>query len=68
MHFSARNKLPGIIQDIEINGFMAKVSVRVGDNHLVAIITAESVSELGLEVGDQVTALIKSTSVMLAKP
>jgi molybdopterin-binding protein len=46
---------------------MAKVSVRIGDNHLVALVTAESVAEMGLAVGDEVTALIKSTSVMLAK-
>jgi len=67
MQFSARNRLPGTVQDIEINGFMAKVSVRVGDNHIVAIVTAESVKELELEVGDAVTVFIKSTSVMLAK-
>lgn len=46
---------------------MAKVSIRLGDNHIVALITAESVAELELKVGDNVTALIKSTSVMLAK-
>ena len=67
MQFSARNKLPGVIQDIQIHGFMAKVSVRVGDNHVVAIITAESVAELELQVGSAVTVLIKSTSVMLAR-
>jgi molybdopterin-binding protein len=67
MQSSARNKLPGVIQDIEVNGFMAKVSVRVGDNHVVAVITSESVAELGLKVGDPVTVMIKATSVMLAK-
>jgi molybdopterin-binding protein len=67
MQSSARNKLPGVIQDIEVNGFMAKVSVRVGDNHVVAVITSESVAELGLKVGDLVTVMIKATSVMLAK-
>ena len=67
MRFSARNKLPGTVQDVEVVGFMAKVTVRVGDNHLVAIVTAESVRELELEVGDDVTVLVKSTSVMLAK-
>ena len=67
MQSSARNKLPGLIQDIEVNGFMAKVSVRVGDNHVVAVITSESVAELGLNVGDAVTVVIKATSVMLAK-
>lgn len=67
MQSSARNKLPGVIQAIEVNGFMAKVSVRVGDNHVVAVITSESVAELGLKVGDPVTVMIKATSVMLAK-
>lgn len=67
MRVSARNKLPGIVSDIQTDGLMAKVSVRIGDNHIVALITAESVAELELRVGDQVSALIKSTSVMLAK-
>ncbi len=67
MRVSARNKLPGIVSDIQTDGLMAKVSVRIGDNHIVALITAESVAELELRVGDHVSALIKSTSVMLAK-
>lgn len=67
MRVSARNKLPGVISEITRDGLMAKVSVRVGDNHVVALVTAEAVTEMGLAVGDQVTAMIKSTSVMLAK-
>ncbi len=67
MRVSARNKLPGIVQEIKTDGLMAKVSVRIGDNHLVALITAEAATEMGLKVGDEVTALIKSTSVLLAK-
>ncbi len=68
MRFSARNKLPGVVQSIDSDGLMAKVSLRIGDNHVVALVTAEAVSELDLKIGDEVTALIKSTSVMLAKP
>ena len=67
MRVSARNKLPGVISEITHDGLMAKVSVRVGDNHVVALVTAEAVTEMGLAVGDEVTAMIKSTSVMLAK-
>lgn len=67
MRVSARNKLPGVVQEIQTDGLMAKVNVRVGDNHIVALVTAESINELNLKVGDEVTALIKSTSVMLAK-
>jgi molybdopterin-binding protein len=67
MRVSARNKLPGIIQEVKTDGLMAKVNMRIGDNHLVALITAEAAAEMGLAVGDAVTAIIKSTSVMLAK-
>ncbi|HEV2878867.1 MAG TPA: TOBE domain-containing protein [Candidatus Eremiobacteraceae bacterium] len=67
MQVSARNKLPGVVQEIKTDGLMAKVSVRIGDNHLVALITAEAAAEMGLKVGDEATALIKSTSVLLAK-
>ena len=62
MRLSARNRLPGTIVEIE-NG-QAKVSLQVEDNHIVAMITTESVEELGLEVGQQVTALNKATDVM----
>lgn len=67
MKLSARNKLPGIVESIVIEGLQAKVGMRVGDNHLVAIVTAEAIDELELKVGDSITAVIKSSSVMLAK-
>lgn len=67
MKLSARNKLPGVVEAIKIDGLQAKVDIRVGDNHIVAIVTAEAVDELELKVGDSVTAVIKSSSVMLAK-
>jgi molybdopterin-binding protein len=44
---------------------MAQVELQVGDNHLVAIITAEAVADMGLRVGMEAVALIKSTSVMI---
>ncbi len=43
----------------------ANVSLRVGDNHLVALITRESVDELGLQTGMKVTALVKATDVAI---
>ncbi|MDQ3637898.1 MAG: TOBE domain-containing protein, partial [Actinomycetota bacterium] len=43
----------------------AKVTLQVGDNHMVALITRESADELGLEPGKQVTALVKATDVMV---
>jgi molybdopterin-binding protein len=67
MKISARNKLPGVIERIEVDGLTAKVMMRSGDNCLVAVITRESVEDMDLNVGDAVTAVIKSSSVMLAK-
>jgi len=67
MRLSARNKLPGVVESIGLDGLQAKVGIRVGDNHLVALVTAEAIEELELKVGETVTAVIKSSSVMLAK-
>ena len=67
MKLSARNRLPGTIERIDVDGLTAKITMRVGDNCLVAVITRESVEEMELRVGDEVAAVIKSTSVMIAK-
>ncbi|MDP8952699.1 MAG: TOBE domain-containing protein [Actinomycetota bacterium] len=65
MKLSTRNRLPGEVTEVVKGEAAAKVTVRVGDNHMVALITRESADELGLEVGMQVTALVKATDVML---
>ena len=57
--------LPGIITDVRIEGLVAQVELKVGDNHVVALITAEACQSLGLKVGDRATALVKATSVMI---
>ncbi len=62
---STRNRLPGTIMEVVRGEAAAKVSLRVGDNHMVALITRESADEFGLEVGMQVTALVKATDVVI---
>ncbi len=62
---SARNRLPGHITAIKTDGIMAQVEMQIGDNHLVAIITAEAAADMNLRVGMEAVALIKSTSVMI---
>ena len=64
-HLSVRNRLPGRITGIKQDGIMAQVELQVGDNHIVAVVTAEAVADLGLAVGMEAVALIKSTSVMI---
>ena len=65
MKISTRNRLPGTITEGVKGEAAAKITLQVGDNHMVALITRESADELGLEVGQQATALVKATDVMI---
>ena len=67
MTLSARNQLPGTVEEIQLGGVMAHVVVKVGDNLVESVITRRSAEELGLKKGDTVTVVIKSTEVMLQK-
>ncbi|CAN5563835.1 hypothetical protein BH24ACT20_BH24ACT20_15740 [soil metagenome] len=65
MKLSTRNRLPGTITEIVKGEAAAKVTLQVGDNHVVSLITRESADEMGLEVGQQASALVKATDVMI---
>ena len=65
MQLSTRNRLPGTVTEVVKGEATAKVTLQVGDNHMVALITRESADELGLEPGKQVTDLVKATDVMV---
>ena len=67
MKISGRNKLGATIKEIVQGGVMAKVVMDYKGDELVAVITNDSVEDLGLKVGDQVTALIKATEMMVMK-
>ena len=67
MTLSARNRLKGKIAELQLGGVMAHVVVRVGDNLIESVITKRSADEMKLKVGDTVSAIIKSTEVMLEK-
>ena len=64
---SARNRLTGTVVRVKLGGVMAQVTIRVGRVLVDAVITRESAEELGLQKGDRVAALVKSTEVMVAK-
>jgi molybdopterin-binding protein len=67
MTLSARNQLPGTVEEIQLGGVMAHVAVRVGDNLIESVITRRSAEELGPKIGDTVKVVVKSTEVMLQK-
>jgi molybdopterin-binding protein len=65
-HFSARNRFSGTVTDVKIDGLMAQVELVIDDPaHVVAIVTADAVGELGLAPGMPATAVVKATSVMV---
>jgi molybdopterin-binding protein len=64
---SARNQLPGFVEEIRIDGLLAQIRLRVGDYSLTAVITADAVRALRLKRGDDALAIIKSTEVMIAR-
>ena len=65
MKISARNQLKGTVETIEMGVVTAKVGVRVGENLIESVITCQSVEELNITTGSDVTVVIKSTEVML---
>jgi molybdopterin-binding protein len=67
MTISARNQLSGTIVELVRGSVMAHLTVQVGDNLIESVITLRSVDAMNLKVGDKVTALIKSTEVMVQK-
>jgi molybdopterin-binding protein len=64
---SARNQFKGTVKSVKLGEVMAEVVVAVGDIEVVSVITRTSAEEMGLRPGDEVTAVIKSTEVILAK-
>src|ERR1700754_4871276 len=65
---SARNRFPGIVKSVEVDGVMALVEIEAGPHLVTAAITRDSVEELGLAPGMPAVATVKATSVMVATP
>ena len=68
VEISARNQLRGRVTSISLGGVMAEVRLHIGSQELIAVITRASVDRLGINVGDDVFAVIKATEVMIGKP
>jgi molybdopterin-binding protein len=64
---SARNRFPGTVVSVEVDGVMALVEIEAGPHRITAAITRDSVEELGLTAGARATATVKATSVMIER-
>lgn len=62
---SVRNAFPGIVTAVKLGDVAAQVEIQAGPHRLVSLLTREAVEELGLEVGVEATARVKSTNVQI---
>ena len=67
MTLSARNRIEGKVVEIEFGGVMAHVVIRAGKDTIESLISKRNAEQMKLKIGDRVTAVIKSTEVMLEK-
>jgi molybdopterin-binding protein len=67
MELSARNQLKGKVKNVKLGAVMAEVVIGVAGQEMVSEISKGSAERLGLAPGDAVTAIIKSTEVMIGK-
>ena len=66
MKLSARNTLTGKVVSIQEGVVTALVTVDIGGgNHMVSSITMDSLKNLGIAEGKEVTAIVKASNVML---
>lgn len=66
MKISARNAFTGKIVDVKKGATTAHVVIDVNGMKVTASITNESVDDLGLKVGGDATAIVKSSDVIVA--
>ena len=67
MKLSARNVLKGRVTEVKLGQVVGEVVLDVSGQRVTSVITRDAVEELGLKVGDEVSAVIKSTDIMLLK-
>jgi molybdopterin-binding protein len=68
MKLSTRNQIKGKITQVDKGTVMARVKIDIGGgNFITSTITMDAVNDLKLKKGDEITALIKASSVMIGK-
>jgi molybdopterin-binding protein len=64
---SARNRFPGVVRSIEVEGVMGLIEIQAGPFLVTAAVTRDAIDELGLVEGAPATATVKATSVMVER-
>jgi molybdopterin-binding protein len=63
---NVRNQFRGKIKEIIRGDVVSEVDVQTASGLVTSVITTRSVDDLGLKVGTEVVALVKSTEVSIA--
>jgi molybdate transport system regulatory protein len=64
---SMQNKIPGKIFEIDNGALLSKITIVTPVGKVVAIITYNAVQQLQLQVGETITAMIKTNEIMLSQ-
>lgn len=68
LSISARNKFQGTITDINVGEINSEILINIGNGNTIAsVITSNSTENLDLKIGSGVSAIIKSSDVMIGK-
>jgi len=67
LNISAKNKLQRNTKTIRKGEVNSEIVIDIGGDTIVSTITSSSLQSLGLKLGDSVTAIIKSSDVMIGK-
>ena len=65
---SARNQIKGKITKIKKDTIVGSIEIELSlPAKITSVITADSIDEMNLKVGDEVQAVVKATEVMISK-
>ncbi|WP_370443935.1 molybdopterin-binding protein, partial [Aquimarina sp. Aq78] len=64
---SIQNKAIGEIINIKKGQLLSTLTIDSTIGHLTAIITSDAADQLQLEIGEKITAMIKTTEIMLSE-
>ena len=68
MKYGARNNVVGKIEEIKKGSLMSQVKVSVdGPIDITAVMTLDTLADLGMKKGDSVRVLVKAVNIMLVR-
>ncbi|GAB4062728.1 TOBE domain-containing protein [Uliginosibacterium sediminicola] len=63
---NVRNQFRGVVKEIIRGDVVSEIDVQTASGIVTSVITTRSVDDLGLKIGSEVVALVKSTEVSIA--